>query len=174
MKIKNTEDLIDRLRHLTRSINRDYRINATLNSGGCAFFAVKVAKAVKLNVLGLSVFSHKPQFGPDGFEKLITISKKDKKNQNVDFWYNNGVLFNHVVVKFLIDGKVKYYDGEHGLMSERTAKKKFKWNGCEIGVIPVDLMAPLVKTQHGWNPMFQSRKEVHALIKGHLQDKWNA
>lgn len=175
MKIKSSDELVDRLTKLTNSIRADKKLSWSLNSGGCAFFAARVAKVAGLNVLGLSVFDDGER-SQEIFPKVLSESNSSKKNQTVAFWNDNGIHFNHVVVKFLVKGRVMFYDGIHGIMDEATCVRKFRdyAYGEEVGVAPVELIMPLTKNQRGWNPAFRSRAEVARLIKGHLQDKWNS
>lgn len=175
MKIQSSSELVERLNKLTAAIKADKDLSWTLNSGGCAFFAVRVAKAIKMNVLGIAVFDDYDK-AKELFPKVLAKSNASKKNQTVAFWNDNCIAFNHVVIKFLIDGATMYYDGIHGLMNKEKCRELFyvKCYGEEVGTAPVDLIAPLTKTQRGWNKAFRGRSSVERLINGHLLDKWNA
>lgn len=173
MKIQSTDELVRRLNNLTSAINSDRDLRRTLNRGACAFFAVRVAKAVKLNVLGLSIFDNYEK-AKEIFPKVMAESNACKKNQTLKFWLENGIDFGHVVIKFMINDTVMCYDGVYGLMTEAKCHATYAWCGEEIGIAPVDLIAPLTKTTKGWNPAFSGHEKVERLINGHLKDKWNA
>jgi hypothetical protein len=192
MIIKTEAEMEEKLIALHKGILRNPELNWCLNSGGCAFFAVEVAKALPFNVIGLTVFDdveHDRHFK----RALEMINSSPKRKNTVDFWNNNCVDFCHVVLTIMLRGRVYVFDGLHGLMLKETYIDRFGgtvWSreaegrksmyfplyGFDVGVMPVELMKPLVKTGRGWNQTFKSkhRREAIRMINGHLREEWNS
>lgn len=163
------QKLFDQLENLCRAINTDQELVWSLNCGGCAFFAVEVAKALKGKfVSGLTVLDDSWN-ARSMFDRAIKKIMKNELPNTIRSWNRNGVEFCHVLLTFDFDNVNYVVDGEYGVMTlqeygENTMMgRRFK----RAGIAPVEIIQPLVKTQRGWNSTFRSslRPKVRKLIK---------
>ena len=137
-----------------------------INCGGCAVYAVELAK--RLDAIGITNYKIRT-YGYSGSEKT-NVSTVERKVFNTNLpkytedWGDNGVYFSHVRLEW--NGKV--WDAE-GATSSRKAGE---WNYCyyrQRGHISRKAIEKLLPLQCNWNSMF-NRRQVPKLKR--IMDKW--
>ena len=129
-----------------------------VNHGGCAVFAVIIAK--KLEQLGYN--DYKIRVYNQAYSNVNISCAEARVNGNTDMneWHNNRVDFAHVVVEW----KGMMWNAGH--VTKRSNAKRWGW-GLQLqrGSISMSAMSALASTQKGWNDTFDRKRSIPKLNK---------
>ena len=144
-----TIPLIARLRCINRDINN---LVDCLNYGGCGLFASRIGKAIHPYVddLECCVIAYPHNYDPD--INLNTLKTNNSNLNSIRDWSENGVSFNHVVIRFKYRNKIWYYDSEN---LDNSGEYIDKYDGKILdGYLTVEEITNLSDNPVGWNPNF--------------------
>lgn len=155
--------LITSLNAFATRMNKRYPY---MNRGGCCVFAVHMAKRLE------KVVPTRIRMA-DYWEENITEKREQipvEKRTNIQFWYNKGFGFVHLVVEFDLDGKTYHYD-TNGVRPAAT-----EWNGYPfaVGHFSIEEASGFASNPAGWNTQFRRsqipavKRQVKNLFARHL------
>lgn len=162
--MRKTIPLIARLRALNAKVNKEI---IYLNYGGCGVFASRIAKAIQPYVTELecAVIAYSYSYNPH--VDLNDIKRKNSNLNSIRDWSNNGVSFNHVVLRFKYRGKQWYYDSENiigGNVVTDRLKRTFRGYVVD-GHLTIDEITQLSDNLDGWNSQFDREINIPKLDK---------
>jgi len=142
------------LRRISEVVNEEVE---SLNSGGCAVFAVELAK--RLQAIGEAVNIRVYNYSPVDVEHVERTYFNDSKPESSKEWCANNVHFVHVVVEW----GDRLWDSE----SEVYTSNGERWKGWYVlaeGNISMSAIEVLANHRSNWNPTFD-RKQIPRLLQ---------
>ena len=162
---------LSRLKKLGKTIQKDYPY---INHGGCAIYAIAVAKELKKLRIHPKILVVSPERG-DVNTDIRDVASIIKTKSNICEWNNQGVIFRHVIISFCFEGKQYHYDTD-GL--SKASEKYFDTGVKERytlykGHLSMLYAKEIVKRQSGWNSTFDRNDipAINQIVKDYMEPK---
>jgi hypothetical protein len=151
-------DIIEKLKAISQRAN--YQVD-NINYGGCAVMAYIVGR--HLEDMGIEVEGIVPNTNP-----RQAAGETPRPHKHDAFWWEqNGINFNHVALRFKVDGKVYTYDTDQLHRGSLKFGEDLRYKaGCKFGNgFKIKELKKIAATGHGyWNCDF-NRKDIPKLRK---------